>query len=107
MRYFRRSGPTLVLSEPGRGDRLVRGPTEGEPGTIVAYDDSYPDEAGWAEQMAATPGYYEVDANGLPAIAPPPYPDEAGWAEQMAGIEHPEDGTLSPPVSNEEQPVSE
>lgn len=113
MRYFRRSGPTLVLQESqSRTPRLVEGPRPasdsepGRPGTIVAYDDAYPDEAVWAEQLAHTPGFYECDAAGNPVnmaprtataepvvLAPVPAPP--------APVEEPQ------PVETEEQPVSE
>lgn len=95
MRYFRRSGPTVILQESQqRNPRLVKGPTDTEPGTLVAYDDTWPDEAGWAEQMAGTPGYYECDANGLPVGSPPPKPTPAA---PVAPVN----------IDLEEQPVSE
>lgn len=115
MRYFRRSGPTLVLQESqSRSPRLVEGPrpatdTEaGRPGTIVAYDDSYPDEAGWAEQMAHTPGYYECDATGEPLAAPARVATAAPVVTVPRSVVGPAPVVEEPqPVETEEQPVSE
>lgn len=107
MRYFRRSGPTVVISESEtRGPRLARGPHDGEPGDIISYDDYYPDEAAWAEQLAVSPGWYEVDSAGSPlAVGTTPVAAARSTRPAQADLQTAEPVESADDVS-EETPVS-
>jgi hypothetical protein len=72
MRYFRRAGSGCVLQETSDRARYVKGPDEDGPGDIVSYNEAYPEEKVWAEQLASDYNWVEVDRNGdLPAPPPP------------------------------------
>ena len=75
MRYFRRSGPSILVEDGPDLKRFVTGPVppsddnpQGVPGARLAYDDSQEDQARHAEQLAGAPGWYEVDANDKPVF---------------------------------------
>lgn len=83
MRAFRRTGPSIVLQETPARARRIAGPHDGEPGDLVEYDDTNPDEAKWADALAADPYFVEVveqrPAYATPTIAEPapPAPEPA------------------------------
>jgi hypothetical protein len=72
MRYFQRAGSGCVLQETPDRTRFIKGPDADGPGDIVSYNEAYPDEKVWAEQLASDYNWVEVDRNGdLPAPPPP------------------------------------
>ncbi len=96
MRYFRRVHPPDVIwaESASRPARRILAPHDGEDGTLTVYDDSYPDEAQWADQMAGDAHYVEVDAHDDPLTA----------VEEPDGYEPPLD---DPPSTPEDQPDPE
>lgn len=129
MRYLRRSGPTVVITQANGQARLARGPTDpetdGKGGDILSLDDFYADEAALAEQLGATPGWYETDAAGTPvpvglarpgptgaagtgttAVTPPP---DSDTGEAVDAPEAPADGPAAPadvPPGDEPAPTT-
>lgn len=114
MRYFRRSGPDVIWQETPARARLVKGP--GDDQGRVAYDETYPDEANWANQLATSPGWYEVDRDDKPTFYRPPKPVEdvplGPPPDVSVGDQGPEpfvpatSGTIDPdPDQTSEEPV--
>lgn len=66
-------------------ERFVPGPNAeaGTPGGIIAYDDTDPEQAIFAEQFTRTPGWFEVDKDGNP-VFPEPEKSEEPPAEEAA-----------------------
>ena len=58
MRYFRRVGQQCVLAAPITRPRIVA------QYQVVSYDESYPDEAQWAKQLAADVAWKECTKDG-------------------------------------------
>ena len=112
MRYFRRSGPDVLVWDPPDLVRMIAGPkpaytaedgteVEGVESGRIAYDESDPRQAQWADQLTGAQGWYEVDANGdalVPAEpeAEPPAPSPV--ANPVTS------GTLIPPPSPAPEP---
>lgn len=73
MRYFRRSGPSQLVVDGTGLKRFIEGPdpVSQTPGGILAYDDTDPIQARFAEQFSRTPGWYEIDKDGTPIFPEP------------------------------------
>lgn len=93
MRYFRRGEGDCVVRDGNGMERFVKGPDPeaGQPGGRIAYDDTDPQQAKYADAMAVHSGWHEETKDGTPIPRPkrqpvvtPPTPEEVALAEAKA-----------------------